>query len=399
MVQLGIVGTGGRSLALSLAVFRNPNAQIVAVTDKNPLRVTEYFRRLKNKGQDISKIRSFRSLDTFLQSDDFSAVLITTPDFSHKDIAIAALEAGKDVYLEKPMALTVRDAKKIVQTAQARGRLLQIGFVLRYTPFYRKVKEIVDSGVLGRMISVEAGEILSRMHGASYMRRWHRKRQNSGNFMLTKCSHDLDILNWLIGEKVKRVASFGGVNYFLPDPSKGPTCSTCNPAIRRTCLYVFGEEFVMVPEEEKSDYGKNGWDLCVFNDDKDIVDNQISLIEYENGVRVTFLLSAFGDEEDNRFIRIVGSRARLEGHFEGNEIRIKSTTGDEEVIYKIDSTGSGHGGGDQKIVDDLILCLQGEKPPLAGATAGFESTVVAEAIDRALLSGQVEEVNPADYAL
>ena len=399
MISLGIVGTGGRSLALSEAVFRNPDAQIVSVYDVNPTQVREYFRRLRKWPDALRSIRVHGSLDEFLESDAFSTVLVTTPDFTHKEIALAAIRAGKNVYLEKPMALTVRDAKEIVRAAKKASVLLQIGFVLRYTPFYQKVKEIVGSGVLGQIISIEAGEILSRMHGASYMRRWHRKRENSGSFMLTKCSHDLDILNWLVGGKVARVSSFGGVNYFLPDPAKGPTCSTCNPDVRRTCPYAFGEEFVMVPEEEKANYSENGWDLCVFNDDKDIVDNQLSLIEYENGVRVSFLLSAFGGEEDTRFIRIIGTEARLEGHFEGNSIRIKPTVGDGETFIQTDSGKSGHGGGDQKIVDDLILCLQGKKKPLANASAGFESTVVAEAIDQALQTGQMQPVNPEAYRL
>ncbi len=396
-ISLAIVGTGGRSLALSEAVFRNPDARIAAVYDKNPVRVREYFRRLNKWPDELSNIQVAHSLKEFLQLKTFTTVLVTTPDFTHKEIALSALNAGKHVYLEKPMALTAEDAKEIVQAAQKAGRLLQIGFVLRYTPFYQKVKDIVASGELGQIISIEAGEILSRMHGASYMRRWHRKRKNSGSFMLTKCSHDLDILNWLVEAKVRRVSSFGGVNFFLPDPAKGPTCSQCDPDIRRDCPYVFGEEFVMVPEEQRANPSDNGWDLCVFNNDKDIVDNQISLIEYENGVRVTFLLSAFGDEEDNRFIRVVGTRARLEGHFEANRIRIKPTIGDAEILVKTDTGKSGHGGGDQKIVDDLVLCLQGKKKPLASATAGFESTVVADAIDRALQTGQVQEVVPEAY--
>ena len=394
---LGIIGTGSRSLALSIAAFRNPDAEIVAVFDKNPVRIKEYFRRLSDWPEHLKKIRVYEKETDFFQSDLFDTVLITVPDFAHKDVALKGLQAGKGIYLEKPMALNAEDAKAIVRLAKKKEAFLQIGFVLRYTPFYRKVKEIVDSGILGQIISIEAGEILSRMHGASYMRRWHRKRKNSGSLMLTKCSHDLDILNWLVGAKATRVSSFGGLNFFRPDPTKGPYCSVCDPDIKRECPYVFREEFVMVPEEEKSNYGGNGWDLCVFNDDKDIVDNQISLIEYENGVRGTFLLSAFGDEEDNRFIRIVGTRARLEGHFEGNWIRVKPTVGDGEILYKTDTGKSGHGGGDQKIMDDLILCLQGKKRPLADASSGFESTVVADAIDRALISGAVSEIDPAAY--
>ena len=162
------------------------------------------------------------------------ALINATMDRTHLDSTLAALDAGYDVLLEKPMATSAADCVRIVQAAEEAGRLLQICHVLRYTPFFRKLKSLLASGVLGDLVTVMHSEHVAYWHIAhSYVRGNWRNSDDATPMLLSKCCHDLDILIWMLGQRCKRVASFGELRHFRPEnapPGAPDRCTDGCPA-------------------------------------------------------------------------------------------------------------------------------------------------------------------------
>jgi predicted dehydrogenase len=402
-VKLAIIGTGQRATTFAQSIYNCENAELTALCDINETRLN-YFAK-NNDYFDSAKMtahaRLFTSTDELLSADICDGVIITVPDKHHCEIAKKVFAAGKHCMLEKPMALTINDCKAIIKAKEESGCMLQVGFVLRSTPFYQKIKSIIDSGILGQIMNISASEFLSVGHSISYMRRWHRKKENSGSFLLAKCSHDMDILSWLIGSRVKRVASFGDNNFFLPGKCPATHCSICPEA--DTCIYCFGRQgdgLVVLNKEEKANLSKYDIDICVYNNDKDIIDNQVAILEYENSVRAQFSLQCFYPYSSERMITINGSEAFLHGEFQTNSIEvIKSNTKEKISIDLTDviPENVGHGGGDQAFLDEFVNSISKGNPPVADLYAGLASTVIANSIDKALMTKQVVEIDSILY--
>jgi predicted dehydrogenase len=395
-IRIGIVGTGQRATAFVANLASSPDAELTGLCDTDEKRLHEFAQKYKAAGAKLTC-----SLEEFLDGDNVDGVVITVPDGAHREVAEKCFAAGKHCMIEKPMALTVSDCKAIVRAKLAANRILQVGFVLRFTPFYRKIKEIVDSGVLGQIMSVSASECLSVGHSISYMRRWHRKRANSGSFLMAKCSHDMDILCWLIGSRPTRVASFGDNNFFLPEKQPATHCSICPES--DSCPYKFGRQdsgFVVLSEEQKANLSKYDVDLCVYNNDKDIVDNQVCILEYGSQVRATFSLQCFHPAGSERFITITGSGGYLFGTFHGNRIELHSSgTGKREVfdLNEEINSGDGHGGGDSRFLREFIECIRDGREPQSDCLAGMASTVIACAIEEARAANKVVVIPASAY--
>jgi predicted dehydrogenase len=395
-VGLGIVGAGQRATAFVKNAAAVPGAELVCVCERDGKRLQDFAR-----SHPVGSARLTTSLDELLADDRVEGVVITVPDRAHREVAERCFAAGKHCMIEKPMALTEADCKAIIRAKEKAGRILQVGFVLRYAPYFRKIKEIVDSGVLGQIMSIAASEYLRVGHSISYMRRWHRKKENSGSFMLAKCSHDLDMLNWLVGSRPVRVASFGDCNFFLPKKRPATHCSVCAEA--ESCPYKFGRQddgFVVLSDEQKADLSKYDIDICVYNDDKDIVDNQVSILEFGNAVRATFSLQCFYPYPSERFLTITGSKGFLFGTFQKNLIEIHHSETKQKETIDISAdliAGDGHGGGDSLFFREFVACIREGREPTADLSAGLASTVIAEAIEEARMTRRVVEIPAACY--
>ena len=395
-VRLGIVGAGQRATGYLKMLASTPEAELAGLCEPDEKRLHDFARSYP-----VGDAFLTGSLDELLAGDRVDGVVITVPDRVHREVAEKCFAAGKHCMIEKPMALTESDCKAIIRAKQTASRILQVGFVLRYSPFYRKMKEIVDSGVLGQIMSVSASECLRVGHSISYMRRWHRKKANSGSFLLAKCSHDLDLLCWLTGSRPVRVASFGDNNFFLPKKRPATHCSVCPEA--ESCPYKFGRQddgFVVLSDEQKADLSKYDIDLCVYNDDKDIVDNQVCILEFGNAVRATFSLQCFYPYPSERFTTITGSKAYLNGVFQKNRIELHHSETKQSEVVEIGSTldpADGHGGGDSRFLREFVACIREGREPAADLSAGLASTVIAEAIEEARMSRRVVEIPQARY--
>jgi predicted dehydrogenase len=388
--KIAIIGTGQRAEAFINLISNSSETELVALCDKNIQRLEDFSEK-----HNCTHVAKYTTLDQMLDGNDFDALIIVVPDFQHANVAEKALLHDKHILLEKPMALTEDECHRIFYAQKSRGKIIQLGFVLREHPMYKKIKEIIDSKKLGQIISINATEDIGVMHGASYMRRWHRKSSNCGSFILAKCSHDLDLLSWFINAYPTRVASFGSNSFFTPEKQKYKYCSQCPDS---DCRFRFKGEFVYLSKLESDSPSKYGFDLCVYNSDKDIVDNQVIILEYANGTKATFSLNLFAGEP-KRTIQIVAADAYLSGD---------SSTGEIQIIYSDDrknekfscvakNNTSGHGGSDQLFFDNFITSIKNESKPCADFYSGLASTIIGNAIEKSRIKQQVVEISPEEY--
>ena len=259
------------------------------------------------------------------------------------------------------------------------------------TPCSRALKKELEKGTIGQLLSINCSESINVMHGASYMRRWHRKSCNSGGFLLAKCSHDLDLISDFANSLPRRVCFFGGTDFFTPDKQTAAFCSECSDQECR-----FRGEMVRMTPEEKAEPEKRAFDLCVYNSDKDVVDNQQVLLEYANGVRGTFSLNLFAPVSKREW-RLVGNLGYIDADTEKKQYVINFSDGRESIIHSCPvNNGSGHDGSDMLFLNEFIDSILSGKSSSADAWAGLNSTVIGNAIEKSRLSGTVVTIESED---
>ena len=387
--KIAVAGFGQRGYAYVNMVKDRPDAELVAVCDADYKRAQTFARETGTES-----VPCYRTVEEMVAKSDCDAVIITTPDFAHRDCAIACCNAGKSIMLEKPMAPTAAECRDIITSCIKNDCILQVGFVLRNHPVFSRVIEIVRAGKLGQLLNITAAEHISVMHGASYMRRWHRKVANSGGFMLAKCSHDIDLISAIADSRVVRVASFGSLNFFTSDKLRHEYCSECPD---KDCRFRFAGEFVRMTPEEKEEHSGNRFDLCVYNKDKDVVDHEVSIFDFANGVKANFTLNLFA-AVPKRTICVAGSGGILYADTAEECIHIDYSDGREcERIECKRPNQSGHGGSDLVFLDEFIDCVVNHRKPKADCAAGLASTLVGNAVEKARLENRVVEIPVEAY--
>ena len=298
---------------------------------------------------------------------------------------------------------------RLVQKAEETGRMLQVCHVLRYTPFWQALRNVVQSGKLGRIISVTHRENLIYYHMAhSFVRGNWRNEATSGPMILSKCCHDFDILLWILRKQVVHLNSFGSMIHFRPENApEGATmrCTDGCPAAD-TCKYEATKIYVRdgagwpqnavsyIPTKDaRLEKLKTDWyGRCVYHCDNDVVDHQTVNMELEDGTTVTLVMNGQGDEEC-RTVRWDGTKATLHGKFSsrGDEIRVHHhLTGEVEDVPVIARDSSGHGGGDYGIVRSFIKALKGEADDsITTARESLESHLLAFAAEESRLNKTV----------
>jgi len=275
--------------------------------------------------------RCFRSWEDLLEGRQIATALVNcTMDAHHVPSTMAALKAGYHVLLEKPMATTPGDCLRLVRAAEGSRRILQICHVLRYTSFFSTLYDIVNSGRLGEIVTVEHKENVAYWHMAhSFVRGNWRRTDTSSPMLLSKCCHDLDILSWVIGRRCKRVSSFGSLTHFRPDragPEIPERCTDGCP-IEQECPYSAMKQYlgphigwpvsvisVDTSYEARLEAIKTGpYGRCVYRCDNDVVDHQVVNMEFEGGLTVSFTMHGHS-HENCRTMRYSGTKATLRGH-------------------------------------------------------------------------------------
>lgn len=365
-MNIGIIGTGARSIAylkVCLSDIReNVHVKALAEIDEEKLKqyVKEYL-----KSENMPDL--YTDYNGLLDDETIDAVIICTPDITHREIAVAAMKKNKHILLEKPFATTLEDSIAIYNESIKHNIVFRLGFVLRYTAVYSKIKEIVSRGDLGQLISIEAKETLGYLHGGSFFRRWHRFKKNNGGFLNAKCSHDMDLLNWIASTEPAYVSAFGSRTFFNSKKDAAEKCSECK--IKHSCRYQYKSEHYGLFSPIK--------DLCVYNAEKDIVDHEVVNIEYNNGITASFTVTMLSAEA-NRTMVIFGTEATLYADLENAVVKVKYIEPKDEIVYKLDTISVGHGGGDQGIYRNFIDSIRsGKYEDKNDALAGLLSTGIA----------------------
>ncbi|MFB7224516.1 Gfo/Idh/MocA family protein [Streptomyces sp. NPDC056227] len=341
------------------------------------------------------------------------AVLIALQDAQHVEAAEAFAARGYDILLEKPMATDVAECDRIAEVAEAAGVSLTVCHVLRYTPYTRKLKELLAAGRIGDLVSVQHLEPIGYYHFAhSYVRGNWRRTDLSSFVLLTKSCHDIDWLGHIVDRPVRAVSSFGSLTHFRPEhkpAGAGGRCLSCTVepdcaysalklypvglregGVKRYFTRVVADELTEAAVTEALESGPYG--RCVHDSDNDVVDHQVVNIEYEGGATVSFTLTAFTPLE-NRQTKIFGSRGQITG--DGRTIEIYDFLTDERTVIDTDSGGAsaadGHGGGDAGLISAFLRAHHEGRPDLllSGAAESRDSHRVVFAAEEARLTGQV----------
>jgi predicted dehydrogenase len=402
--RLALVGTGSRGLEMfagPLLRGEHPGTELVALMDVNPLRLAGAQQLLG------SAIDAYTDLDTMLDAVRPDAVIVASRDDSHADVVCRALRAGAEAIVEKPMAIDAAGVAAILEAEAETGIPVRVTFNYRYAPYASRVRELLATGVIGDILSVDFHWYLDRDHGADYFRRWHRRREHSGTLLVHKASHHFDLLNWWLGAVPERVIADAATMFYGPArEQRGPYCRACE--YRAWCEYAIDiraddELRTLYVEAEAADgYHRDG---CVFDPEIDIADTMGVLVRYANGPLLTYSLGAH--------VAYEGFRAAFDGTTGRLELEVLESGPDSDrasdpiVVTRPDGSveredvvrvGDDHGGGDRRLRDDLFgECAPDPLGRAAGSLDGALAAVVGMAALRSLETGawvRVEELVP-----
>ena len=346
------------------------------------------------------------------------AVVVSTRDDRHHEPTIAALQAGYHVLVEKPMATTEADASQMVLAAERAGRILAVCHVLRYTAYTTVLRELIDAGTVGDIVSVEHLEPVGWWHHAHSYVRGNWRREDESTFMLmAKSVHDIDWLAHIIGLPAARVSSFGSLMHFRPenrpagaadrclDCGVEPSCPYSAPRLYLSCLQpdrpnrwpLSVVTSSRTPEGVLSALREGPYGRCVYGCDNDVVDHQVVGIEYQGGATASFTMVAFSPHMFRR-TRIFGSHGSLEG--DGTSIRLTDFRTGQESLIDVPTSGGpgaddGHGGGDEGLVRAFTQAVRSgrSEPYLASAAESLASHRLTWSAERARLTGTVVELD------
>lgn len=405
-----IAGAGGRG-RLTYAPYsrRHPEQmKLVAAADRIP-------ERLKEMKQEygLSEEHCFSSVEEmFARPRMADMAFICTQDAEHVRHACLALDRGYDLLLEKPVSADAAECRRLLEKAEELNRSVTVCHVLRYAPFYQKLKELLVAGAVGKVVSIQACENVGYWHQAhSFVRGNWRKSGEGSPMILAKCCHDMDLLVWLTDSRCRRISSMGSLAFFRKEnaPEGAPHyCMEGCPA-KEECPYD-AEKIYVTDAVTGYDTNGDGWmqkavmacptregllealrtspyGRCVYHCDNDVVDNQSVTMEMENGVTVSFHMCGL-NRDNHRTIHVMGSLGDISGNLEEETLVLRRFGGAEEIFrMDVQETISGHGGGDYRMLKDMFQARERGRGTLTSLRQSMESHYMALAAELSRQSG------------
>ncbi|GLC31571.1 Gfo/Idh/MocA family protein [Clostridium omnivorum] len=387
--RLGIIGTGMRTMFFINELLKHGRFEIKAISDIHQENMDLLCSRYE---AEWDKYKDYKML---LKREDIDAVVIMSPDYVHEEQAIAAFEAGKHVFLEKPIATTIEGGKRVIEKRDESGKTLTIGFVLRYNKLYKKMYEIVNSGALGEL---KTGWVLHSVGAGSdwYFHDWHSTFENTSGLLLQKGSHDFDIINWIVNSNAKRLMAFGSQDYFGGDKANELVCENCEE--KYNCPEATRERIVNWEryDGKKTEVLYNIWrNQCAFRKEIDVLDNHQVILEYTNGAKVSYMECHY-TPDDNREYIFIGTKGKLklDDAKDTITVQLRHSMYDriETITYTNLQSSEGHGGGDKYIIQDFVDALDTGKQPIAGGEAGLEAILLGLKAHEAIRTGEIQEL-------
>jgi predicted dehydrogenase len=375
-IRIGVIGVGGRGNLAIHAHQPEKGIYVVAGADLNPVALDNFKTRF---GYGCFITNTWENLVT---RSDLDAIMITSPDYLHEQQAIAALESGKAVYLEKPMAITIEGCDRILETAFRTRSKLYVGHNMRHMSFVQKMKDLIDAGTIG-IVKVAWCRHFVAYGGDAYFKDWHAERKNVTGLLLQKATHDIDVLHWLCGGYTVRVNAMGGLTLY-------------NQVTERRSIESKGDPSFC--SENWPPLAQQGLSPII-----DVEDVSAMNMEFDNGVYATYQqchytpdawrnytiigtegrIENFGDDPPNCWIRVWNQRT---GYME---------KGDRE--YHVQVEAGTHGGADPKIVEEFLQYVCDGKKTLTSPIAARNSVAAGYLATQSLRQGGIPfEIPPVE---
>lgn len=417
--KYAVIGASNRAYSMFLDAIRTQyttTAELVAMLDVDAVRMRNY-----NTSRECAVPAYLPAeFDKMLAEAQPDVIIVATSDSSHHTYVIKALQHNIEVICEKPLTIDEDKCRAIYLAEQASSANVRVIFNLRYAPHLTKMREIVESGKIGRVVSVDLNWYLDTYHGSSYFNRWNRLREESGGLSITKATHHFDLVRWFIGQNATEVFAYGVRNFYGPGGVQNPltkeqigdgrTCLTCD--IKHKCKYYmrwYRAEFRGNGDGQKIDdhiganlqYTDYCPRMCIFDPEINIEDTYAAVVKFDGGAFLSYSLNVSMPYEGFRF-GINGTEGRLECKefiaplrlpFPAENIEPVITYipmfGGREQVDVISLDGS-HGGSDPLLRDELFIGedLLAPVKRQAALSDGIESVMIGIAIHQASTSGK-----------
>ena len=403
-----LIGAGQRGMDVYAEyALKFPNEiKFVGVVEPLPNR-RERFRKRYN----VDAKNAFSDEKGFLAREKFAdCVIVANQDRDHYHSTVESLKKGYHVLCEKPMSNDARLIAEMGKASERYGRILQVCHVLRYAPFMVRLKQVLDCGTIGDIISVQWIESVGYWHQAhSFVRGNWNNDASSSPMILAKCCHDFDLFVWLLNSRCKKISSFGDLTYFRRENMPEGATEYCLDGCphRDSCPYYCVKIYLEDKEEseitvrkvvsedtspekliealKKGPYGR-----CVFRCDNNVVDHQVVNMVFENGVTVDFSMCAFTARTE-RIINIMGTRGQIKGNIEENRFIAEDFRTLDKTVYEVRVPEGGHSGSDIRIMREFIKAVSSdsENNMISGADKSVESHLMALAAEEARKTSEV----------
>jgi predicted dehydrogenase len=412
-VTLLICGAGDRGTSHGLnARDSAENARVVGVAEPR-----EFHRNRAASTHGIPEANVFTDWREMAARDRFAdAVVITTQDRMHVEPLKAFAAKGYHILLEKPIAPSEAECEEVITAVKDAGVVFGVGHVLRYTDYNQKIKEILDAGAIGDIVSIQHLEPVAYWHQAhSYVRGNWRNEAESSFMLLAKSCHDIDLIHYFMNEKCTAISSFGSLKHFRPENKPDGASDRCvSCAVESTCPYSAKKIYLGWLAEGHTDWPVNVVDpepteesllealrtgpygRCVYACDNDVVDNQVVNMTFAGGQTATFTMTAF-TKRQGRQTQIFGTRGQLTGDsrtISVYDFLTDRTTTIDTAAGAGDITG-GHGGGDYNLMKRFVEAVRhtDQGMLLTGADETLASHRMVFAAEQARKEGRVVDLS------
>ena len=418
--RYAIVGLGSRHELYQDAIETSHRAwaQLVGVCDVNAGRVELARQRSATNGAAVPPGSLATDFSRLLAETKPEVVVVATVDASHHDYIVRAMDAGCDVITEKPMTTNAEACRQILAARERTGKKCRVTFNYRYSPPRAQVKDLLMSGEIGDVLSVDFHWLLNTHHGADYFRRWHSRKENSGGLMVHKSTHHFDLVNWWLSAMPVSVSATGKRDFYTPAmaqrlglASHHERCHTCPEstvcAFHLDLAAVPGLKSLYLDQEKHDGYFR---DRCVWRPDIDIEDTMNVIVGYDTGATLSYSLNAFNSWEgytvafngtkgriEHSIVEsvYVNGTARAQGEIQANGVKTRVIPLRGAAYDVIPWAGIGnHGGGDKLMLDDILLPEAPVDKYLRAADerAGAWSILVGIAANESIRSGHRVEI-------
>jgi predicted dehydrogenase len=363
---LGIIGLSRRS-----SIFRDfppDGARVVAVADldETTLVACEY--------EDAFKTADYREL---IARPEVDAVCVMTRDYQHVDPAVAALEAGKTVFLEKPMAITIADCDRILAAAHKNHARLFVGHNMRYMPFVQTMKDVIDSGTIGEIQAVWCRHFIS--YGSCYFRAWCSTREHATGLLLQKGAHDLDVIHWLAGAHTERVIGMGMLSVYDKCARRAPDDA---------------------PDRDKA-WNASSWPPLSLDDLApaiDIEDHNMVMLSLANGVQASYT-QCFYTPDSERNYTFIGTHGRVENIGDHADAKVhvwtkRGSRSNPDIVYQMHGEGKGHGGADEVMLRSFVAFANGAVEPRNSPVAARQAVAAGVLGHESMRNGNTPQTVP-----